>query len=249
MDGVKFFQMINALSVWEIIFYCLVLFGFGYFSAYSKEKAKLKAAYEEASRLEQQKQDVIADYAGRLERQRHDYSLKLEELKREHEVDLVKRKYKYEEKKREYFEFMAKIDSYHGVVISVIEKDLLAILNAYHATRSRQEEKSLTQDFNSLALDAISKVRVQEAELFSGVNGLKLSASDEVLGALDVLTGSISESRAYLEECLKKISKPDYVVTRNFPREMAAGDVSMQSKVLAARKTLFAALKIDLDRL
>lgn len=60
-----------------------------YITAYAKAKGKNKALEENISRLEDEKQRVIAKYQS-----------KLQELKRQHALDLEKRKYLYEEKRQ-----------------------------------------------------------------------------------------------------------------------------------------------------
>lgn len=245
----EYIQAVKVLSMWEIVFFCLAACAFGYFASYLKEKGKLKAAHEDARRLEIEKQRVISEYAEKLEHHKHALSEKMEKMKQDHEVDFQKRKYKYEDMKREYFEFMDRMDSYHGVVIKTIEDELVGILKAYYESRSQQEDARLTVAFNDRALNAIAHVRAQESELFAKVNGLKLSASKEVLKLVADLTRTVSESRIYLEKCIMHISSPEFRWTGKLPDEISSGGVNMEERVLAAREALLEALRSDLDKL
>jgi sensor histidine kinase YesM len=72
-----------------------------YLTAYAKAKGKNQALEEDVSRLEDEKQGVIAKYQAELQ-----------ELKRQHALDLEKRKYLYEEKRQQFTKFFAMLDEF-----------------------------------------------------------------------------------------------------------------------------------------
>lgn len=243
MDFVKLF---NSLSLIEIYAYVISACAVAFFGSYLKEKAKLKASQENARALEQEKQAVIAEYNQELEDYKFNLSEDVERLRQMHALDFQKRKYKYEMKAKEYSEFMNVLDSFHGVVIKVIAEDLVGIMKAYYAADFVGSNKA-TIDFNDKAMDAINGVRNQEAVLFSQLNGLKLTASEEVLDLLAKLRASISESRVYLEGYIHYICGSEFRFNPVIPPQLNAGSDMMLKKILDNRAALQSALRTDLD--
>lgn len=243
MDYVTLFKSLSLLEVYAyVISACAVVF----FGSYLNEKAKLKASQENARALEQEKQAVIAEYNQELEDYKFNLSEDMERLKQTHALDFQKRKHKYEMKAKEYSEFMDVLDSFHGVAIKVIAEDLVSIMKAYYAADFSGGNKA-TIDFNDKAIDAINGVRNQEAVLFSQLNGLKLTASEEVLDLLGKLRASISESRVFLEGYIHYICGPEFRFKLVIPPQLNAGADMMLEKILANRAALQSALRADLD--
>lgn len=73
-----------STAIVSFVFGILVL----YLTAYSNAKGKNRALEEDVSRLEDEKQKIIAKYRAETE-----------ELKKQHSLEIEKRKYKYEDKR------------------------------------------------------------------------------------------------------------------------------------------------------
>lgn len=74
-----------------------------YLTAYSKAKGQNKALREDLSALEDEKQKIVAKYMAEAE-----------ELKKNHALDIEKRKYQYDEKRAQFVKYFALIDEFHG---------------------------------------------------------------------------------------------------------------------------------------
>ncbi|MBV6754526.1 hypothetical protein KV580_29865 [Pseudomonas chlororaphis] len=231
-----------------VLYYCIASGAAGYLSSYLKEKAKYRAAREDIARVENEKQGIIQKYSAATEILKLDHSKELESLKQEYTLDISKRKYKYESKMREYYSFMNELDSFHGFVIDVISVELAGMMSAYYESDYSQDNQR-TIDCNRKGTEITSNLRNQEAKLYSQINGLKLSAPDDILLRLEELRVTVSRSRIYLERCIEYIFGEDFRRTRKFPQELAATGSGMQNSTLEARRALLEALRKDLDNL
>lgn len=81
-----------------------------YFTAYSKTKGKNKALQEDISRLEDEKQKVLAKY-----------KIEMEEIKKQHSLDIEKRKYLYDEKRQQFVKLFSLLDEFHRKVMLFLQ--------------------------------------------------------------------------------------------------------------------------------
>lgn len=194
-----------------------------YFTAYTKEKAKLNASMKE-----------------------------LEELKKEHSLEIEKRKIKYDSKKTQYFKFMEEFDKFNGCLFDVLREDFSQMMLSYSEAcikNNLRKQSQLTVDFNKKAYDAISKIQTQESKLFSQFNGLKLSTTDDIILILNDFAMEIKKTSKKLENLINYISSESFLYTGIIPKEILINEESAENKILELKEKLMSALKKDLDEL
>jgi hypothetical protein len=85
----------------------ILSFGFGalviYLTAYLKVKGKNKGLIEDISKLENEKQKIIAKYR-----------VETEEVKKQHSLDIEKRKFQYEDKRAQFSKYFSLLDEFHS---------------------------------------------------------------------------------------------------------------------------------------
>ncbi len=89
-----------------------------YLTAYSKAKGKNRALKEDISRLEDEKQKIIAKYRAETE-----------ELKKQHSLEIEKRKYQYEDKRTQFTKYFSMLDQFHGKSHKIFTERFSPILN------------------------------------------------------------------------------------------------------------------------
>ncbi|MCJ7766659.1 MAG: hypothetical protein MUP09_12090, partial [Thiovulaceae bacterium] len=91
----------------------IVSFSFGalllYLTAYAKAKANNKALKEDISTLEDEKQKIDAKYRAETE-----------ELKKQHSLDIEKRKFQYEDKRAQFTKYFLMIDQFQNKSRTII---------------------------------------------------------------------------------------------------------------------------------
>lgn len=212
----------------EIIPYILSLiitFMIGYLMSYFKEKAKNKALLEDNSKL-------IAEN---------------EEIKQKYAVDLQKRKYKYEQKQKLYFEFMNKLDKFNAMSMSLIFDNLGSLMMKYYQAKTKEETDKFTIQFNEEARNIDTKMKKQLSELFSQINELKLTTSDESILLINELHDELMQVNN------KFLSIPDkilsYLQNPNSNTNLKTYDLSIAKKIMDIKNQLIKNFKDELDNM
>jgi hypothetical protein len=143
----------------------------------------------------------------------HKYDEKIENIKKEHELEITKRKYSYESKKEQYYKFMDKLDSFNIYQLDLLQTELGPIVRAFYESKVVQEQERHTINFNRKALELTSNLRSKTAGLFSQFNSLKLSANLKIIQLLEELQNSIQESNIPLEKAITCILSQEFQQT------------------------------------
>lgn len=108
----------NQLSVWLILL--IISMSFLYLKTYIGEKAKNKALLKDKLNLTRQ----------------------IECLKKEHELEIAKRKYQYESKKDQYINFFQMLDSFSGKQNIKTVENITPIINDFYSAFLRATNNS-----------------------------------------------------------------------------------------------------------
>ncbi|MDN5092057.1 hypothetical protein, partial [Aliarcobacter butzleri] len=197
----------------------------GYLMSYFKEKAKNKALLEDNSKL-------IAEN---------------EEIKQKYAVDLQKRKYKYEQKQKLYFEFMNKLDKYNAMSMSLIFDNLGSLMMKYYQAKTKEEMDKFTIQFNEEARNIDTEMKKQLSELFSQMNELKLTTSDESILLINELHDELMQVNN------KFLSIPDkilsYLQNPNSNTNLKKYDSSVAKKIMDIKNQLTKNFRDELDNM
>ncbi|MEG1141445.1 MAG: hypothetical protein RSE41_03175 [Clostridia bacterium] len=197
---------INNYEVIKWIIGALTL-GFGiFFKSYLNEKGKLKAVKSENAKLINQTEEIKAKY-----------SRELEELKKEHQLDITKRKYQYETKKEAYTKFFSILDEFSYENNIKGQENMQPILeefnrNYINAKTESQQNKAvvvMSKKIQSLTFESLKEVtRVKNENKL-----IKLIASDEIIHKLNSLDRALDNSSDVANSAIKNL--PTLMVTNN----------------------------------
>lgn len=166
-----------------------------YFTAYSKTKGKNRALQEDVKRLEEDKQSIVAKYRAETE-----------ELKRQHTLDIEKRKYLYESKKEQFLKYFELLDKFHNKQNAQFEERILPMMSKLF--ESCMEENHAPYD------KAIAEFAYKVGEMFNEANkelltlrcetnSIRLVSSAELDKLLQILESRVSEATADTEAFIK----------------------------------------------
>ncbi len=173
-----------------------------YITAYAKAKGKNKALEEDVSRLEDEKQRVIAKYQSELQ-----------ELKRQHALDLEKRKYLYEEKRQQFTKFFSMLDEFQRRSYTLFGERFYPMMNQFVASytgTSDEADQAAIADFNSGVQDLFHELSEEQIRIANETNSIRLIASGEMDELLDQLDEAVRESTNDASEMLKFMATPDF---------------------------------------
>lgn len=173
-----------------------------YLTAYAKAKGKNHALEEDVSRLEDEKQRVIAKYHAELQ-----------ELKRQHALDLEKRKYLYEEKRQQFTKFFAMLDEFQRRSYSLFGERFHPIINQFlgsYTGTSNEADQAAIASFNSGVQDIFYELSEEQARISNETNSIRLIASEELADLLNRLDEAVRESTSDAGEMLKFMATPEF---------------------------------------
>lgn len=171
-----------------------------YLTAYAKAKGKNKALKEDVSRLEDEKQRVIAKYQSELQ-----------ELKRQHALDLEKRKYLYEEKRQQFTKFFSMLDEFQRRSYTLLGERFYPIMNQFLASytgTSDEADQAAIADFNSGVQNLFYELSEEQIRIANETNSIRLIASGEMDELLDRLDEAVRESTNDTSEMLIFMATP-----------------------------------------
>lgn len=203
----------------------IITFMIGYLMSYFKEKAKNKALLEDNSKL-------IAEN---------------EEIKQKYAVDLQKRKYKYEQKQKLYFEFMNKLDKFNAMSMSLIFDNLGSLMMKYYQAKTKEETNKFTIQFNEEARNIDTEMKKQLSELFSQINELKLTTSDESILLINELHDELMQVNNKFLSISDKILS--YLKNPNSNTNLKTYDSFVAKKIMDIKNQLIKNFKDELDNM
>jgi len=161
-----------------------------FLKSFVQEKAKWKALKSENKKLVDETEKIKSHY-----------NRELENLKKEHQLDLSKRKYQYESKKETYFKFFQLIDQFARDNNVKNQENLMPILdefnrnylNAASQNNKKNETNAVTvmsKKIQKLTFDAAQDLMKIKQE----TNTIRLIASNEILQKLNLLNLAYDKS-------------------------------------------------------
>ncbi|MUP38349.1 hypothetical protein [Labilibaculum euxinus] len=202
-----------------------------YLRTYLKERAKISALKSQNEKLINQSESIKAIY-----------SREIEEVKKNHQLDLEKRKYQYESKQKQYIEFFKFLDNFSGNYNIDSQRKILPILeefnrNYLHAANTNNQ-KGITNASTVLSAK-IQKLMNEANEELTRIkqetNTIRLIASDSVLNRLNVLELAYDKT---FEESATMMSKLPAQLVLNDQEGMkeSQNEIEILGKVILSTK-------------
>jgi hypothetical protein len=202
--------IINELQPYFLyIFGGLITLSILFLKSFVQEKAKLKALKSENEKLIYQTEQIKSQY-----------NRELEEIKKEHQLNITKRKYQYESKKETYFKFFQLLDQFTRENNVKNQENLMPILDEFnrnylHASsqnNKRNETNAVTvmsKKMQKLMFDSSQDLMKIKQE----TNTIRLIASDEILNKLDLLNLAYDNSTEVSNKMMNSL--PTLMLTNN----------------------------------
>ncbi|MHC0443241.1 hypothetical protein [Flavobacterium sp. 3-210] len=160
-----------------------------YIKTYIQEKAKIDALKSENKKLIEQAEKIKSKY-----------SKELEELKKEHQLEISKRRYKYESKRDQYVSFFQFLDQFtkdnttksQNKMTLIINDFMTDFLNAQDHEHQMKAITTMSNEMQKLTFEASKDlVRIKQE-----TNTIRLIASEKVIQKLDMLNLAFDKTLA-----------------------------------------------------
>lgn len=212
-----------------------------YLTAYSKTKGRNRALSEDVSRLEDEKQRIIAKYRDETE-----------ELKKQHALDIEKRKYQYEEKRVQFTKFFSMLDEYHGKSHKLFTERFSPIMNQFRASYLQDDKESQNRAiavFNAGIQSLFNELYQEHIRITNETNSIRLISSPEIDELLDKLESAVKKSTDDAAEVMSFMATPQFWAdqTRIAPYQRRAEESG--KSVLKCRDDLRKRMKHELNEI
>lgn len=212
-----------------------------YLTAYIKVKGKNKALVEDIIKLESEKQKIIAKYTAETE-----------SLKKKHTLEIEKRKFKYEEKRKQFARFFGQLDEFNRKsqndfydVINTASNSMLEVF----LSGSEQESNEALLQFSQEIQATVFVINEEHMKLLNEQNSLKLIASQEIELLLHKLEIVVKKDTAILNEMMKAMLSKEFQLDQSSITPLQ--DEATESSVLVKRyrDEIMRQMKRELDEI
>jgi hypothetical protein len=180
-----------------------------FLKSFVQEKAKWQALKSENKKLIDETEKI-----------KYQYNQELEELKKEHQLNISKRKYQYESKKETYLKFFQLLDQFTRDYNVKNQENLLPVLDEFNrnylSAASQNNKKNetnaitvMSKKIQKLTFDASQDLMKIKQE----TNTIRLIASNEILNKLNLLNLAYDKSMEVSNKMMSSL--PALMSTKN----------------------------------
>tara|TARA_B100001059_G_scaffold67198_1_gene63942 strand:- start:7176 stop:7874 length:699 start_codon:yes stop_codon:yes gene_type:complete len=215
----------------------------GYVAAYLKKKAQNRALLEDVRRLEEEKRSVEKKFV-----------VEVEQVKKEHSLEIEHRKYQYEDKRKVYSDFCNDLDKYQsqGQVIfkermmPMMTRLLESIEDSDGSTKS--VEVSFSDYFSEMLL-LCNDLNLAFVEVKNQTNKLRLSTSDEAESLLNDLLINLEQTKNLSTDFMQYLATPNGMNDKDKQTELTniLTELGLQNEII--RTSLIKQMKNELQNI
>jgi hypothetical protein len=173
-----------------------------YLTAYAKEKGKNKALKEDVFELENEKQKILAKF-----------QTEMEEIKKQHSLDVKKREFKYIDKREQFSKYFALLEGFHSKTNAMIADSFQPIIGEFLVAfmNGTQDEQNIAIHNFSNSVHVLSQELNSELlKLKTETHGVRLISSDELDLLLNELEMAVTKSTNDATAMTQFMSKPEF---------------------------------------
>jgi hypothetical protein len=174
----------------------------GFLATYLKKKAQNRALLEDVKRLEEEKRAVEKKFV-----------VEIEQVKKEHNLDIEHRKYQYEDKRKVYSDFCNDLDKYQSQGQVILKERMMPMMTKLFASieggdGSNETLETSFADYFSDMLLLCNDLNLAFVEVKNQTNKLRLITSDEAEKLLNELLKNLEQTKDLSNEFMQYLATP-----------------------------------------
>jgi len=184
------------------------------------------------------------------------YNKEIEAVKKEHQLDIEKRKYQYESKKEEFIQFFRLLDEFSSYFNIEMQEKLLPIIDEFNrnyinaASRNNKKgETKATTVFSKKIQELMFDANKDLTRIKQETNTIRVIASDSILRTLDLLELAYDKSFEESSQMMKDL--PVQMLT-NDQEGMANSQKRIQviaNVILKYKNDLIKQMRVELNEI
>ncbi len=217
---------------WKIVGTMTVVYVFGFLTSYLKERIKNKAYLADLKRLESEK----------------------ELIRKEHQLDLEKRKYRYESKREQFVKYFNLIDDFATKSNGEIQSRFLPMLTAYNQEYlngygNKQKETDAITKFSNGVQTLMFEANENLIRLRSETNAIKIIADKKTIDLISEMDSLYEISFELSSKMIKELGPA--VLTKDFSgvKSIEAELKVFTDKILLTKNLMIEQIRIELDEI
>ena len=235
-----------------------------YFSAYSKAKRKNRALQEAVSRLEDEKEKMLAKYITEKEKNelarrkqrgfvpaaiKNQWGTSPAEIKKPRVVDIEKRDCPYDEKRQLFVKYFMLLDEFHRKNNAIFTLQFHPIMNRFLASNSVEDKTARNRailEFNREVQSLFNQLHEEQQKVNSETDSIRSFSSDTLDKLLDKLESAVKQSTDDAAKVLKFMATPELWADQSLAAPLQKAENSVQL-VLSCRNAVRSRMKVELD--
>lgn len=229
----------------QYLVYLIIILLAIYIRALITERAKASVLRKQNKILIEEKEEIKSKY-----------NKEIEGIKKEHQLDVEKRKYQYESKKEQYLNFFKLLDDFGSNSNLEMQKKMLPIINEFNRNylkaaslnNKKEETKAITvfsEKIHKLSFKANSEIiRIKQE-----TSTIRIIASDQILKTLDLMELAYDKS---FDESTKMLTELPTQILSNDQEAMAKNQQNLQAignVILKYKDDLIKQMRIELNEI
>ncbi|MGB5989598.1 MAG: hypothetical protein WBG43_07655 [Marinifilaceae bacterium] len=209
------------------------------------EKAKIRALRNKNKILIEESEEIKSKY-----------NKEIEGIKKEHQLDIEKRKYQYESKKEHYINFFKLLDDFSASSTVEMQKKMMPILDEFNrnyftaaCNNNKEGETHATTVLSKKTQKLIFEGNTEFTRIKQETNTIRIIASDSILKTLDLLELAYGRS---LEESSVIMNNLQVHMMTNDQEGMAKDQRKMQAianVILKYKNELIKRMRVELNEI
>lgn len=242
-------EFISTMEVFIYIFSFLSGMFLLYLTGYTKAKSKNKALLEDIRKLEDEKHKIIAKYRAETE-----------DIKKQHTLDIEKRKFQYEAKLIQFTKFFELLDKFNGKCNSVFVKKFQEAMTELYTPYledidSKEDLVNIESQNHAHAkfcqdiLNIFFELSAEQFKINNEANSIRLISSPEVDFLLNELELLIKLTTEQTSEMLKFMATQEYRENQSLLLPYQEKQAKVGQSLTDGRNRLKAQMKSELDEI
>ena len=228
MDKINKFLLDN----WQTLVVMVSVYVFGFFTSYLRERVKNRAYLADIKRLENEKELV----------------------RKEHQLDIEKRKYKYESKREQFVKYFNLIDDFTAQSNKDIQSRFLPMMTSYtqeylNGYGDKEKETEAITKFSSGIQTLMFEANENLIRLRGETNAIKIIADKrtvELINQMDKLYDkSFDLTALMIKELSSAVTTQDFSGVTQIERELKV----YTDKILETKELMIEQIRTELDEI
>jgi hypothetical protein len=212
-----------------------------YLTAYVKVKGKNKALIEDVAKLESDKQNIIAKYRAETE-----------ELKKQHTLEIEKKKFQYEDKRTQFSKYFGLLDEFHGKCNSVFGEKFQPIITEFmnsYLVDDPDVQHQATVKYSENVQKLFFELNAEHLKLQTETNSIRLISSPKIDVFLNSLESGVKLATDQTTEMLQFMAKPEFWADQSLVVPYQDKLAVSAKEVIDCRNQLREQMKVELNEI